>query len=109
MVRPNSRAPHVEAKLDTLVDQLARLSLVMKKSQKQLVHARPNYDLFQSVGRADQDFACSFCQKAGHSANRCPENPKKDYKYEICVKMVYGVKTFCARSRPNTEVVNISL
>lgn len=33
------------------------------------------------------DRTCSYCDKRGHTADRCPQNPHKDKKCNYCGKM----------------------
>lgn len=87
LVRPDARVKNMEVKIDTLADQLADLTLLMKKGQA------------SSSTQVNADRLCSYCNKPGHGANRCTENPHRDTKCPNCGKMGHSQATCWSKRR----------
>lgn len=90
LVRPDARVRNVEHKIDPLADQLADLTLIVKKTQTGNENA---------VKYGDRDRPCSYCKKPGHGANRCTENPNRDKRCQRCDKMGHTEETCWARRK----------
>lgn len=83
---------NIEKKVESLADQLAELSLLVKK--KQIV------ELTEIVR------TCSFCKEPGHSAVRCLSNPNRDFSCPKCGKQGHGEDTCWSKfgvTRPNVD------
>ena len=75
MMRSNAPLSPLETKIDAFTNQLADLSLMIKKNQ-----SRDEATAFRSV----HDRTCSYCKRPGHGANRCDTNPHRDTKCPRC-------------------------
>lgn len=96
LARPDARVQNMEAKMNTLADQLASLTLILKKGSSKRTtdrtgEIRDQYNGFEK--------GCSYCQKPGNSANKCPENPNRDIRCTNCGKMGHGLETCWSKSR----------
>ena len=86
LVRPDARVSNMESKIDSITDQLANLSLLMKKST--------STTRFQDASRGDRsDRVCSYCKKTGHGAAQCAENPNRDKRCRRCGKIGHNEET----------------
>ncbi|PXF41001.1 hypothetical protein BWQ96_09296 [Gracilariopsis chorda] len=88
--RPEQTVKSLESKVDDLTDKLARFTLLVQKKQSD-----------QSVDGNVR--LCSFCQKLGHGAIRCPANPHRDSRCGRCHKLGHSEATCWSRSRIEKE------
>lgn len=89
-VRPDARVQKMEAKIDTLADQLSSLTLILLKGHSQVPR---NRFPAQVDGTEGAERMCSFCNKPGHGANRCLTNPNHDRRCNNCGKLDHGPET----------------
>ena len=75
MMQSSAPSSPLETKVDALTNQLADLSLMMKKNQ-----SRDEATAFRPV----HEHTCSYCRHPGHGANRCDANPHRDTKCPPC-------------------------
>ena len=98
LTRPDARAgteQQLEAKVDALANQMAELSLIVKKSQTQ-------------EGR-NTTRQCSYCQKSGHGAGRCESNPHRNTRSPRCQKWSHFEATCRIKIKPEqTRKVTIA-
>lgn len=87
LVRPDYRVKNMEDKIDTLANQMADLTLLMKKSQA------------RSSRKQDADIICSYCKKLGHGANKCPDNPHRNVSCPVCGKIGQGEEICWSKNR----------
>ena len=74
--------------MDKLAEQLAELSLIVRKQTGA-----------SSSDRRETPRPCSFCQKPGHGANSCPENPHRDTRCSKCGRLGHSVATCYSRQK----------
>ena len=87
----------IERKVDVLAEQLAELSLLMKKNQ--------------TIEQSEHVRTCSFCKEPGHGASRCRSNPHRDSRCPNCGKLGYGKETCWAKYRtgaPRAGAANLT-
>ncbi len=73
-------------RLNQISSQLESLTLTIKKG-----HTTPN---------GNSDIICSFCNKPGHYANRCPDNPHRNTRCGNCGKMGHHESTCFKKNTP---------
>lgn len=93
MVRPDARVKNMEVKIDSLTEQMASLTLMLK----QKVEAATTTD--KNPKKTGDDRVCSYCGEAGHIASRCEKNPDKDKKCAHCGKKGHTLENCWARRR----------
>ena len=89
--RPDAQTSKVESKVDKLAEQLAELSLIVRKQTGS-----------SSSDRRETPRPCSFCPKPGHGANSYPENPHRDTRCSKCVRLGHSVAT-CYSCQKGTD------
>ena len=72
--------------MDALANQMAELSLIVKKSQTQ-------------EGR-NTTRQCSYCEKSGHGAGRCESNPHRNTRCPRCQKWGHSEATCWIKIKP---------
>lgn len=98
MVRPDARIANMESKVDNLADQLADLTLLMKKARKNEAGSSASHAAGADIGKG-KDRICSFCDTPGHGANRCPNNPNRGVKCPRCGKMGHNESTCWSKKK----------
>lgn len=89
----------MKGKIDTLSDQLAELSLLVKNQSANSTREGAMGDSVQ--GYRENDHFCSYCQKPVHGANWFAQNPNQNKKCSIGGKTVYDETTCWSTSKPN--------
>lgn len=51
----------------------------------------------------DKDHVCSYCEKPGHGANHCLENPNRNKKSPSCGKTAHDTSTCWTVQKKNEE------
>eukprot|EP00737_Agarophyton_chilense_P002013 gb/GEZJ01002278.1/.p1 GENE.gb/GEZJ01002278.1/~~gb/GEZJ01002278.1/.p1 ORF type:complete len:592 (+),score=68.54 gb/GEZJ01002278.1/:824-2599(+) len=86
---PFGTAQQLERKLDQLAGQFEELTILVKKT-------------FEGPsGSSDKYWTCSYCDKPGHGANRCPSNPHRNTRCRRCG--MFGHQEETCWSKPKQE------
>ena len=107
MVRPDARVQNVENKVDKLADQLANLTLLIKKTK-----TSDKGTAGSSRTKADDDVElCSVCNEPDCYAAKCPQNPHRNAICENCGKRGH-TKTTCwskKKKKEATETISVAV
>lgn len=74
LVSPDARVKNMETKIDSVTDQIANLTLMIKKTSSFKREEKKKV----SYKDGDYDIACSYCKEHGHTSGRCEKHPNKD-------------------------------
>ena len=100
MMRSNAPSSPLETKVDALKNQLADLSLMIKKNQ-----SRDEATAFRPI----HERTCSYCKRLGHDANRCDANLHRDTKCPRCGKFGHSETSCWARVGPQKGLAALTL
>jgi len=103
MVRPDTRVQNVENKVDKLADQLANLTLLIKKSKGNDKGTDRPAGSSSRTKDEEEVKLCSVCHQPNCYATKCPQNPHRDAICENCGKRGHKKDTCWSKKKKNKE------
>lgn len=86
--RSTTRPANIESQVDSLLDEMAKLGLFMKKKKGDARGA--------GASRQEQNLRerlCYYCREPGRGASRCPKNPHRNTVCPRCGKLEHSEAT----------------
>lgn len=83
------RPSNVEQKVDVLADEMANLSLFIKRQKETGSKNSP-----PARGGKQGERLCSYCREPGHGASRCPKNLPRNTIFLSCDKLGHSEAIF---------------